>query len=90
MGSFKMTERRLYAVEYWRNDGEWHSLEYDRSPTYTFYAKGDGEAERIALGYIAINKKGREDFSIMRLEELNIVRRKVKIELNHGTTFFLR
>lgn len=74
-----MTDKKLYVVEYWKNDGAWHSVGYDLSPTYTFYAKDDKEARQLALGYIKENKVENEDFWISKLAELKIERRKVRI-----------
>lgn len=74
-----MTDKKLYVVKYWKNDGEWHPAGYDISPTYTFYAKDDKEARQLALGYIKENKVENEDFWISKLAELKIERRKVRI-----------
>lgn len=71
--------KKLYVVEYWRNDGDWHSIGYDLNPAYTFYAKDDKEARQLALGYIKENEVENEDFWISKLAELKIERRKVRI-----------
>lgn len=72
-----MTRRRYYA-EYWRNDGEFHVLEYDLTPAYVFQAKNDEEALTLALAYIRVNREHKEDFWLMKLAELNIKMRPVK------------
>ena len=75
----KMTNKKLYFVEYWKNDGGWYLVGYDMSPAYTFYARDDKEARQLALGYIKENKVEGEDFCILKLGELKITRRRIKI-----------
>jgi|SRR3989338_5895355 len=69
---------KTYFVKYWRNDGEWHSVGYDLAPTFVFEAREDGEAGKLALGYIIISKKEGEDFWISKLFEFNCKEVKIR------------
>jgi len=75
-----MNNRRLYVFEFWRNDGEWHDLGYDRSPTLIFEAKDDGEARELVYGYIRLNSTHeRADVSLHSLYEVDIKIKKRKL-----------
>lgn len=69
----KMTDKKLYVFEYWRNDGGWHSGDYDLSPTLIFEAKDDEEARELAFGYIKVHHgEIGEDVSLEKLYEADI------------------
>ncbi len=83
----KVENKNLYLMEYWRNDGEWHnSGTYDCSPILTFYAKDDKEAKEIALDYIFFKKRKWEETNLLRIVELKIEARELKLNESETAT----
>jgi len=71
--------RKLYGVNYWRNDGEWHNGDYFRQ-VYAFYARDDAEARRLAWGYLKSIAGSASDLGITGLVELTLKKRKIRME----------
>jgi len=60
-----------YRAKYWRNDGEFHQQGY-HDPVYVFNAPDDASAIKKALAYIERKRRGTEEFSLLKLEEIKV------------------
>lgn len=50
-------KKKKYLATYWRNDGDWHDIDYDYNPSFIFEADSDEEALEYAIAYSVVRGK---------------------------------
>lgn len=65
-------EQRKYIATFWRNDGGWHELGYERCVSYVFSAKSDRDALKLALAYATRERRPKMDFGLQKLSQVQL------------------